>query len=328
MSRGVDDNIGIVGYKTDDEYSCITMVALDLSTGRPLWQRKRGPLPGVPFHTDIDEVAVAGQVVVSREAGFVAMDLRSGKPRWRKAAGSGCEDYSVTAEGDTAVLLSACKSHIAQLVVVDVATGRERWHAQLHTSADDESAMGYGAKSTAVLSVDPLVIRTSDDDSGAGAFVSFDGQGRKQATVSQSQQDADLAPGRFPYRGARAAYAVNVVGDVLVTPARKVGDSTDRFVAAYSLTDGRRLWITELDDTLASIVATQGEILVQQHPSSVELLALAPQDGRILQKRTFDTEEDKISQAVDYAADVRVAGEKYVFIGTRGDTAPPVVVLR
>jgi len=42
----------------------------------------------------------------------------------------------------------------------------------------------------------------------------------------------------------------------------------------------------------------------------------------------FDTDEDKIIQAVDYAADVRVAGDRYVFIGTRGDTQPPVVVLR
>jgi len=329
MSRGIEDNIGIVGYKSDDESHCITMVALDLATGRTLWQRQRGPLPPVPFRTDVDEIAVAGQVALSREAsGFAAVDLHDGKPRWRKAAAAGCEVYSVAAEGDTAVLLSACKNHTLALVVADVTSGRERWHARLDISADDETSMGYGAKATTVLSVDPLVIRASDDGATGGAFVSFDAQGRRLATIAQSQQDVDLAPGQFPKRGARAEYLTDVVGDVLVTPARKVGDSADHLLTAYSIRDGRRLWSTEFQEPVTLVVATADKVFVKQDGSPLAVYAVALHDGRILRKRTFATDQDKVADTVAYAADLRVAGDSYVFIGERGETAAPVVVLR
>ena len=332
MSRTVAGNVGLVGHGPEDEYHCTTLVAVDLGTGQPLWQRQR-PVSEDNSDNRADEVAVTADTAVIKEPnGFVAVDLRGNKERWRLAAGKGCLAYSVTADGDTAVLVTTCANHVARLLVVDAATGRERWRAQLRTSDDDEDNFRYGGtKRTVVLSVDPVVIRTRADDGRGGALIRFDDQGRRQATIAQSQQDLDVAPDLDSGVGdlARPDYSVGVVGDVLVAAAKLAGDSSAGHVVAFSLADGRRLWLAEVaeDSYLSTVDVVDGKVLVISDLSyQPELRLLSPSDGRIVQTVTLSEVADELS-GISTFAEVGAVGDRYVVINFDGAANSPVVAV-
>lgn len=325
MSRTIDRNIGLVAYGAEGTYYCPTVAAVDLGSGRPLWQRQRPEAKEYNnTYANGEELALAGDVAVLREAhAFVAVDARANTQRWRLPVAKGCRPYSVTASGTVAVLLTACDDRTARLALVDAASGRERWRAPLRLSPDDRSGNASGEKATVVLSVDPLVIRTSDED---GAFIAFDSQGKRRATIPQTQHDVDLALGRFPFNyTARPGYAAAVVGDVLVVPARKPGEPIDTGVAGYSLADGRRLWLTEVANLLGIGVAA-GDVLVTGLLTfgESELRTVSIRDGAV-RARTKLGVADGIGLSTGF--DLWTAGDRHVFVNYVGGKAPPVVVI-
>ncbi|GFJ94761.1 hypothetical protein Prum_084030 [Phytohabitans rumicis] len=317
MSRAVDGDVGIVGY--GPEYRCTTIVGLDLRTGQPLWQRPR-PGGGIDYRY-AHEVALARDTAVIREpTGFVAVDARSDAQRWRLPVAKGCLPYSVTAAGDVAALLTACPDRTMTLALVDAASGKERWRAPLRMSQDDDEDGAY--KATVVLSLDPVVVRTSD---AGGAFIAFDEQGKRRATIAQQQPDWDLALDVFPTNWvARPWYPVVVVGDVLVAPTRKPGDNEDKGVAGFSLTDGRRLWHT--DPGFVSSLGQAGDdvVAVAYVDYELQLLALSTQDGTV-RARVKPGENALTLGGVD--VEVQRVGDRYVVVSPAGDSVPPVTVI-
>ncbi|MEJ3746151.1 DUF1707 domain-containing protein [Actinomycetes bacterium KLBMP 9797] len=325
MSGTVDGNVGVVGYAPAGSFTCATLVALDLGTGRPLWQR---PRPGMGNeHRSGDEVAVVGETAIIREpTGFVAVDARANKQKWRLPVTKGCRTYSVTASADVAALVSACADRAATLALVEVASGKERWRAPLRLSTLDDNDHDWGStKATVVLSLDPVVVRTSD---AGGAFLAFDDQGQRRTTIAQAQADVDLAVDVFPATFiARPAYRVAVLGGVLVAPARKPGETVDTSLAGFSLTDGRRLWLTETYDAVASLGVGDGVVVVAIaiDYSDLQLRALSTQDGKARTLVRFDDLKDDTLSI--YGFELRQAGDRYVFVSPEAEGKPPVTVL-
>ena len=326
MSRTVAGNVGLIGHAAKDEGHCTNLVAVDIDTGLPLWQRRR-PVPEENSDIGADEVAVAGEIAVIKEpAGFVAVNLSDNKQRWRLAVGKGCLAYSVTAAADTAALVTTCAKNVARLLVVDTATGRERWRAQFRTGEDD-----YGLKRTSVLSLDPVVIRTGDDEGRGGALIRFDDRGRRQATIPQSQQDIDVAPEFEASRAyeARPDYSVGVLGDTLIAAATQAGDNLPGHVVAFSLVDGRRLWLTEVEEGnyLSSVDIVDGKVLVTTDMSfRPELRLLSMRDGQIQRTTTLSDVDGEIG-GISSAVDVGTAGDRYIIVNSDGAANPPVVGL-
>jgi outer membrane protein assembly factor BamB len=324
MSRAIDRNLGLVAYGPEGTYYCPTVAALDLGTGRPLWQRQR-PEPtefnNTYFHND--EIALGGDVAVLREAhAFLAVDARANTQRWRLPVAKGCRPYSVTASGAVAALLTACDDRSAQLAVVDAASGREQWHAPLRLSPDDKSLNANGRKATVVLSVDPVVVRTSDED---GAFISFDSKGKRRATIPQNQPDLDLALGEFPISWtARPGYHTAVLDDVLIVPANKPGQ-TDTGVAGFSLADGRRLWLTNVP-SLIGIGVAAGTVLLTGKAilAEAELRTLSVQDGAVTSTRKIGM-ADQVGLSSGF--DLWTVGDRYIFANYAGTQSPPVTVI-
>ncbi|SBT47418.1 protein of unknown function (DUF1707) [Micromonospora narathiwatensis] len=326
MSRTTEGGIGLIAYSPDGEYRCATLVALDVTNGRLLWHRETRIPPEIfRWYGGSEEFALTTETAVIKEpTGFVAVDARENKPRWRLPAARGCEPYSVAAGGGVAALLSTCEGRTARLTVVDLASGRERWHAQLQTSDTDERYLWTG-NGTVVLSLDPLVIRVSDEDGRGGAFVSFDAHGARRATILQSQEEFDVA-GSFPSAflatmfEARSAYPVAVVGDTLVAPVTRAGDERPSHVAAFSLTDGRRLWLTDLGDLVEAITAADGNILVK---TGGEVVLLTPQDGRKTERHDLD----EILGESAWIDELRAVGQRWVFLRVDGTKSNPAVMV-
>lgn len=323
MSRTIDRNLGLIAYGPEGRYYCPTVAALDLGTGRPLWQRQRpeaAEFNNTYFYAD--EIALAGDVAVLREAhAFLAVDARANTQRWRLPVAKGCRPYSVTASGAVAALLTACDDRSAQLALVDAASGREQWRAPLRLSPDDKGQNASGRKPTVVLSVDPMVVRTSDEN---GAFISFDSQGKRRATIPQNQPDLDLARDEFPSWTARPGYQTTVVDDVLIVPANKPGQ-TDTGLAGFSLADGRRLWVTDVA-SLAGIGVAAGTVLATSKPilAEAELRTLSIQDGAVTSTRKIGM-PDEIGLSGDF--DLWNVGDRYIFANYAGTQSPPVTVI-
>ncbi|GGN98623.1 hypothetical protein GCM10010112_91720 [Actinoplanes lobatus] len=292
MSRGTSDGIGILGFGADEDgLICDTLVAVDLTTGKTLWRRTRAlGASGTSVSAVDDEVGIARDTVVFKEGtGFAAVGLRDNKLRWRQAAPATCAGYSVTAADDDAVLISACPDAAARLVMADPASGLVRFQVPLRMHPDDALVARAGNnKATVVLSTTPLVVRTTDDGTRtADAVLSFDAHGNRRASIPLSQQDLDVGPaqipgaypGFIPYPAARVR-ALAVVGDTLIVPARPAGGSEEDRVAAFSLADGRRLWVTPLPEQIIGAAADANRFVALTYLGVLH--TLDPVDGSVV----------------------------------------------
>lgn len=257
MSRETWGGIGIVVHGPPDstEKRCTTVTALDLETGRQLWERtRRNP---DPFDLVLDdEVGLAASTAVVADAeGFVGLGARDGTEKWRRSVPAGCEAFGVAAAADDAVLLSACGRYsddpTVELTKVGAADGAVRFSTPLNRIRGTDGRGVDVRTSTTVLSISPLVVRTAADDSRADAIVSFDDDGRRHTTIPLAQAEFDLRadPGSGGF-SARRPPVVAVIGGLVVATALRLGAAGDggATLIAYSLADGTEVWHTELSD--------------------------------------------------------------------------------
>ncbi|GAA4725070.1 hypothetical protein Prum_077580 [Phytohabitans rumicis] len=331
MSRETEDGIGLIGFGPDDSgVKCTTIAALDLGTGQLLWQRSRKVYEGGSAAQGAvsDEVGIAaGTAIVKEPAGFVAVGLRDNKEKWRTAVrGESCTAYSVTASGTDVALLSACEDKSARLSMVDPASGRVRFGTDLRLHDDDHLvAVVENKKTTIVLSTTPLVVRTSDDGSRTrDAVISFDGQGRRRATVPLSQDDLDVAPHQLPAPFgwsdsfiARPPRAFAVFGDTLIAPVMLAGGTGEDRLAAFSLADGRRLWQVELGAPVATATADGERFVVATTDARIRAFSAA--DGRALGDTRIDAPEDSVYGPYE----LWPAGDRYAISHVEGSAGPP-----
>lgn len=213
-----------------------TVHAIDLATGRTLWQ--------APVQSQSRTCAVVGDVVVvaGPDARLIGLNAADGRVRWRAdVEGTPSEDELVSA-GDTVILLAT-----QRVTALDPATGRERW------AADTDSAPWAFA---APPGTPPGRFFTT----GPGEVVRYDlATGTRDWTADMDQ-------------GPLKANGVAIAEDRVFVSAGDKGTNyesndlnpTGR-VYALDLATGRRLWSHDTDGPgVDSFRVVPGTALVRQ----------------------------------------------------------------
>jgi outer membrane protein assembly factor BamB len=146
VSKTSAGSVGVLAYGAQNA-PCGHLVAIDLTTGRPLWATDV-PTDGQEPPPIDDFVAAAGNLVVTRVGDqVVAFDARTGTQRWTRSSSSGCQVQFVAADPSAVVGIAACQN--GYLVSdLDPATGVPRW----------ETPVVEPSYQLALLSVTPVVV--------------------------------------------------------------------------------------------------------------------------------------------------------------------------
>ncbi|MCH0541143.1 PQQ-binding-like beta-propeller repeat protein [Streptomyces sp. MUM 203J] len=341
MSRRTGARTGLLGHAPEGG-TCGSVAALDLATGHTRWTQPvtapegqvlegvlehRLPRPGL--------VTVAGDLaVLPHGTGWRAHGLADGRERWTAPGHPGCRPGLADGSATTVVTVSDCGRDTAPVLrALAAATGAERLRARL-------PATGY-PRHAAVLATAPLTVWIHEQERrGTHAVLVYDAEGEVTTTIPTLGQDHEVAilPGGtshgFPAFAARPVRSAAVVGDVLVASGVRDGDrrwtsgnngrpyiDTRGRLVGYSLTDGRHLWTTELDDEVEVVTEHDGRVWT----AAMDRLArTAPQTGAL--------EEELTTPGVQtYApADLWIAGGgRYVVVHEQtGDRRPAVQLLR
>lgn len=272
MSRHVQDGVGLVAWAADDE-PCATVVALDLRTGKSLWQLTRAAADRYGGAATSDQLAVAGSVAVFTEpTGLRAVGLRDHEERWRLDAGEGCAPTGVAADADHVTMLVDCGKESMAVVAVDPATGRARWRTALPVEPPLTTA--------ALLAAHPVVVHAVEQGSrAADDIIAFSDEGQVRARIPRSGPDYDMPPADETGWPARAARPLIVWHDRLFAPVSAPGGDEYTAVAAFSLTTGKPLWRTTVDGDVAAIEPTTDGLVVAARTLRIEELSGA--DGAV-----------------------------------------------
>lgn len=228
-------DIGSIFYSQDGNFSCDTVIGVDATTGKQLWN-----LNSVDKVVDAatGSTFVDGSVVViASDSGAVAgVDAKTGDTKWKYAAtAKECTVQNTGGRGAVVIVQERCTRHGSgsegNYVAVDAATGRHLW--QTPTAPD------YGLR--AVISTNPVVILASSSKSTLSGgdlkdgdeFLAFDPAGKQTTTIPADDDQAGTNL-NTPHPNALVA------GTTLYADTR--GDKGGDGVTAYSLTTGAELW--------------------------------------------------------------------------------------
>ncbi|MDX3195081.1 PQQ-binding-like beta-propeller repeat protein [Streptomyces sp. MN03-5084-2B] len=306
MSRDAVNGIGLVAWAVDGR-PCATVVALDLRTGQPRWQRTRATAE--PFAAEVTGgLAIAGDVVVFTEPTGVRAVGRENDDRWSLDAGAGCRPVGAAADTGQVTVVIGCADGSRHVVTVDPGTGRERWRAALPVEPPAE---------TVLLAARPVVVYAAEYGSrGADVFLSFGDDGRVRARIPRSGEDYELPRGTDRNSGM----ASPVVRDGrLLAPVGVPGDYRRTAVAAFSLETGARLWRTEVDDDVGAVEPTAGGLLVGS--KDLRIRELSPSDGRVT--ASLPVRGTRYVSSMD----IRKPDGGYAIVAVDGVAYPPVVMV-
>ncbi|MGW4059853.1 outer membrane protein assembly factor BamB family protein [Amycolatopsis sp. NPDC004747] len=313
MSRDVADGVGLVAWAADGR-PCATVVAIDLRTGKTLWQLTRAASDhryGLAMAGD--ELAVTSGLAVFTEAtGLRAVGLREHDERWRLDVEPGCAPAGVAASAGQVVMLVSCENAGVRVVVVDPASGRERRRAEVPV----EPPMA----SVELLSARPVVVRAVQEGSRTeDVVISFDDEGQVQARIPRSGPDYDMPPVEQTYWRARPVHRPVVRDDLLIAPVSAPGEDRRTAVAAFSLKTGTQLWRTAIDGDVVTVEPTTGGLVVATN--RLHLNELSPTDG------TLTATLPVRGEWWVYDVDLRKVSDGYAVMAFDGTKEPPVVMV-
>ncbi len=178
MSPTTENGTGAIvdGGMTKAGPRCNHLVAVNTTTGRPLWTADLGT--ATIFTAS---VSVAGGVVVVQTSGAVhGYSAANGKPLWRQGdldPAHHCPPSYAVASGDRALVVTLCDGEkTGAIAAIDVHTGRVAWTHELKPS---EGALGMP------VSVRPAVIAVSPGGNHA-MLVLDDGTGKARRLIPDS----------------------------------------------------------------------------------------------------------------------------------------------
>ncbi|HEX3790081.1 MAG TPA: PQQ-binding-like beta-propeller repeat protein [Pseudonocardiaceae bacterium] len=257
LSRTTDGHVGLVGYG-GEQGRCGQLVALDLTTGRPLWTEQIDT-DGLPDGPVADLVAAAGPIAaVLTATELVGRDLRSGQQLWSVPVPGDCELDSVTG-GATLVLIDNCdQQHDYHVLDLDPATGKQRWSTAVPDADPESDSLRFLASAPITLDLAQTGARGTDTVYALGD------SGRISATIPASAVSAPS--GRTKLDTDEHSFDAQPIDWTFVDEGDLVGlteqNDGGQDVLAYRLSDGRPLWSTELSDDAQSIAPDGDHVLV------------------------------------------------------------------
>ncbi|WP_424892516.1 PQQ-binding-like beta-propeller repeat protein [Streptomyces sp. XH2] len=241
-STDATGNVAVLARGSGDE--CHTFYAVDLTSGRTLWEHSLDPDEWAP--DDTPRIARSGDVVVVSAKGRLTTAFRvsDGEQLWKdgdKGLYEGAEDKDTCrGQGHTGgkqlVRIRRCLVGSADTAsyaeAVDPATGRAKWRHRL----------GEHGMNGQVLATSPIVV---DDPDRPYASMRLTVLGDDGTVRTRLEGDAERRYALSGGDGSAPASDVQVKGDKLVmtldAEEDDSGDDNNR-MAAWSLTTGKRLW--------------------------------------------------------------------------------------
>ncbi|WP_327672005.1 MULTISPECIES: PQQ-binding-like beta-propeller repeat protein [unclassified Streptomyces] len=255
-------------------HDCNGLFALDLKTGKKLWQHK------ISKRQDGPSTAVSGGTVVVNDK--IAYDLRTGKQLWKDSkketyGGKPCEGQGYVG-GKQLVRVQLCTTRWAYgspdgqsstAAGVDPATGKAKW-----TYAMGDGEWEYGEDAT-VVSTSPVIVGVPQDIKKNGYTVlQDDGKARNTMVLGEDLEAYSSADSYFSQQEAATEgdprAALKVIGNTLYIAEKHDGSGLGSAIDAYDLDSGKRVWSTGTSEGVEySLVQGSGD----------ELLALKQDDS-------------------------------------------------
>ncbi|MFD7297909.1 PQQ-binding-like beta-propeller repeat protein [Streptomyces sp. NPDC059897] len=253
-------------------HDCDSLFALDLKTGKKLWQHK------IPKSDDGPSTAVSGGTVVVNDQ--TAYDLRSGKQLWKDTkggvyGGKPCNGQGYVG-GKQLIRVQICTTRWSSYgspdgrssaaAAVDPATGKAKW-----TFSMGDGEWDYGGDAQ-VLSTSPVIVRVPQEVKENGFTVLRDnGKVRSSLALDQGGDEFVSADRLFSQQeGATAGdpeAALKVIGDTMYVAQQHKGSDLETAIDAYDLDSGKRLWSTgtATDVQYAMVQGSGDELLAVKH---------------------------------------------------------------
>ncbi|WP_106400216.1 outer membrane protein assembly factor BamB family protein [Actinocorallia populi] len=253
-SGSADGGVGLIAY-TADGAGCDHVAALDLASGRVLWERtvegRSDGQGGLETGSGVAAVAAA--------SGLKVFDLRTGTPRRSLRTPAGCSFSSVAVGGGRVAATYVCAQDSSRLGVVELG-GRDRWSTNLGTSGPVEGL--------ALLSAEPLVVHVQEaGDRGKKELLVFD-------PVSGERRSAIPADTLDP------AFPVIVEKDRIHTVIDRPGTEVyQNDLVSHPLTGGKP-WSVHFEDGVKAVRLTGSGLFALSEPGVSEHLDLTTLDPR------------------------------------------------
>ncbi|MFD3513987.1 PQQ-binding-like beta-propeller repeat protein [Streptomyces sp. NPDC058657] len=268
-------DLALVGYARFEE-PCTELAAVDLATGRTRWQRSLR-FDRYDPHARTGIFALADRTAVAVESERLrAFDATTGRAVWTRPFGDKrlCTAAALGASADRVLLVEECRKEYGQnaatsrLIALDAATGKQLWRTTLPV---ESRAMHASFTSTS-----PLVLRIKElDERGVDAFLSYDDKGRPRAVLKVSRHASGNANANSETEGLIGMPSeARVDGDRLIAGAISPGETSVRWVGAFSLATGERQWLRRLPHrATALLTGTGGRLTVLTEGDSTPYLA-------------------------------------------------------
>jgi len=311
MSRTVSDGIGLIAHGGDSA-PCDRVTAVDLRSGRSLWQRNV-PGGGSSIAVVSDALAVTGDTAILRNPrGLEAVGLRDGARRWEQKADDRCTIGDVAADGGQVLAVVGCLDAVPQIRTLDASTGRAQWTAK----APIEGTIA----NITLLSVRPAVVHIMESGQrGDDIIVAFDRAGRAAPAIQVEDGQRRLDVGDQGFR-ATPVRLLAIQDGMLVTKARL--DNGGERLMAYDLTDGRLRWNSAESDFAGMAVRNGQATLVGTGFRTSGVWTVSLRDGRTKYAGVTDL-SGLTSHMMLYPTD-----DGYVVVVDRAFNAAPVGAFR
>jgi outer membrane protein assembly factor BamB len=280
MSAVASNNIGVIGYGPD-QYTCDRVAAVDLSSGRQLWQVDLADHSKVPARLTNPQISISRDIVAVRTTTVIqGYGLSDGKLRWATPkeppfSATSCSLGNEAAGPKLVYAVYTCFSTAKQslkLVGYDRTSGAQTWTGEVsQLPVNDQPA---------IVSADPLIVTDTNAKqaysfaSGGTSPVKIDLHGLSYQ-VFETQNDGQAL--------LRHAYAI--VGNTLYAQGADQQPLWNT-VVAIDLASGRQLWSKDLGHSVyATVIGADAagihaitEVTGRQ---VYQLVTYAPADGRV-----------------------------------------------
>jgi outer membrane protein assembly factor BamB len=243
--------LGLIAYGQDST-TCNHVMAVDLATGRQVWEDSvQNPYSGSSATGAL--AVAAGTSIVLTDDGIAGVTAASGAQRWTLASPDGCTFQQLAASGSSVVALAACDGSY-DVVSVDPGTGKAAWRYRV-----TEPSNSYQFQ---ILSASPVVI--NDDltgPRGTSTVRVFGPGGTVTSTFGVS--GISLGGGTVALNTASEdGFGVPAaVADGMLVGVTEPGDSGADAIVGYRLSDGARQWLVDTPNEVNDVALSGSELV-------------------------------------------------------------------